>query len=260
METPLDTTHAAMEANPDDGAARLRFFERLADSELFLLLDGEAEGDQVSPQVFPVDDQRFVLLFDREERLTRFAGGPADYAGMPGRRAVEMLTGQGLGIGLNLDVAPSSMLLPVEAVDWLASALAGKAEEIDDQLEEVAAPTGLPEAVLVALDTKLALAGGLAKIAYLAGATYKNGRRGHLLAFIDARNGAEPALAAAVREALVFSGIDAGELDVAFFRSTEPMAATLARHGLRFDLPELVEGTTAPSMPGMNPEKPPILR
>ena len=258
-ETPLDKAHAAMDGNPDSDAARLRFFERFADAELFMLLEGEAEGDQVRPQVFPVDDQRFVLLFDREERLTRFAQGPADYAGMSGRKAVEMLSGQGLGVGLNLDVAPSSMLLPSEAVSWLADTLVGKAQEVDDHPEEVTAPAGLPEAVLSALDTKLALAGGLAKVAYLAGVTYRGGRKTHLLAFVDAQYGAEPALVSAVREALVFSGIDAGELDVVFFRSAEPMAASLARHGLRFDLPEPVEAL-APKTPGMDPEKPPILR
>ncbi len=36
-QTPLDRAHAAMEAMPQDDAARLRFFERLADVELFLL-------------------------------------------------------------------------------------------------------------------------------------------------------------------------------------------------------------------------------
>ena len=48
-QTPLDTAHTAMDATPDDDAARLRFFERLADSELFLLLQGEATGDSLSP-------------------------------------------------------------------------------------------------------------------------------------------------------------------------------------------------------------------
>ena len=259
-ESVLDKAHAAMEADPDNGSARLKFFERLADSEVFVLLDGEPDGDQINPQVFPVEDQRFVLLFDREERLTRFAGGPADYVGLSGRKAMEMLSGQNLGVGLNLDVAPSSMLLPADAINWLASTLAGEAQEIDEQPQEITAPTGLPDAILSALDEKLAMAGGMASFAYLAGVTYKGGRKSHLLAFIDTRNGAEPALAAAVREALVFSGIDAGELDVAFFRASEPMAATLARHGLRFDLPEPGEPTPAPSMPGMNPEKPPILR
>ena len=37
-ETPLDLAFAAMQAAPDEDAPRLRFYERLADAELFLLL------------------------------------------------------------------------------------------------------------------------------------------------------------------------------------------------------------------------------
>ena len=48
-ETPLDRAHDAMQAEPGDDAARLRFYERLADAELFLLLDAEAEGDRSNP-------------------------------------------------------------------------------------------------------------------------------------------------------------------------------------------------------------------
>ena len=40
--TVLDLAHMAMEAAPEDDTARLRFFERVADSELFLLLDADA--------------------------------------------------------------------------------------------------------------------------------------------------------------------------------------------------------------------------
>ena len=40
-DTPLDLAHAATEAAPQDDAARLRFYERLADGELFLLLEAE---------------------------------------------------------------------------------------------------------------------------------------------------------------------------------------------------------------------------
>ena len=72
--TPLDHAHAAMEAAPAYDAARLRFYDRLAASELFLLLEAEAEGDRIRPQVFPVEGQSFVLVFDREDRLTEFVG------------------------------------------------------------------------------------------------------------------------------------------------------------------------------------------
>ena len=38
VETPLDRAHAKMQSASDQDAARLGFYERLADAELFLLL------------------------------------------------------------------------------------------------------------------------------------------------------------------------------------------------------------------------------
>ena len=79
-----------------------------------------------------------------------------------------------------------------------------------------------------------------------------------MLAVIDPLPGAESALAQTVNEALVFSGIEAGMLDVAFFRSTDPMIKKLANVGLRFDLPEPIQPQN-PAAPGMDPSKPPKL-
>ena len=42
--TPLDIAHAAMMADESDDAARLRFYERMADVELFLLLEAEPDA------------------------------------------------------------------------------------------------------------------------------------------------------------------------------------------------------------------------
>jgi hypothetical protein len=92
-------------------------------------------------------------------------------------------------------------------------------------------------------------------------ATYAGGRRGHLMAFVDALPGAEPSLARAVGDALTFSGIEAGSLDVGFFRASDPVAARLARVGLRFDLPEAPKAEqVAGRAPGMDPDAPPRLR
>lgn len=257
--TDLDQAHAAMEASPEDDTARLRFYERLADTELFMLLSAEAEDDNISPALFEIEDQRFALVFDREERLSQFVGRAAPYAGLPGRTLVQMLQGQGIGLALNLEVAPSAMLIPAEAVDWLVQTLSHGPDETEARLTEVSAPMGLPEVVVTGLDRKLAIAAGLAKFAYLAAATYEDGVKGHVLAFIDAVEGAEKALASAASEALTFSGIEAGVMDVLFVKASDPMAAHLARVGLRFDLPQ-VEAPQAPGAPGMNPEKPPKLR
>ena len=115
--------------------------------------------------------------------------------------------------------------------------------------------------LLTALDQKLAIATGLAKTAYLVGTTSETGSRGHMLAFIDAKDGAQAPLAKAAGEALTFSGLDAGVLDVGFFAAHDSTAAALARHGLRFDLPQPEEPTRVERIaPGSDPDKPPILR
>ena len=120
-------------------------------------------------------------------------------------------------------------------------------------------PRGVPEPLLVALGEKLAGVPGAALGAYLVSVRYKGGQSGHILAFVDPAPGAEAALAQAVQEALAFSGVEAGTLDVAFFDKSDPISAKLALVGLRFDLPEL-DTPAAPAAPGLDPEKPPKLR
>lgn len=258
-ETPIDRAHAAMSAAEGDDGARLRFYERLADAELFLMLAADPEGDQVTPEVFPVEDESFVLAFDTEDRLAAFAGRIVPYAGLSGRALASMLAGQEIGLALNPDVAPSAILVPPQAIAWLAETLGHAPTEVEVRPEELSAPTAVPETLIVALDAKLPAAAGLAKHAWLTAVTYQGGRRGHLMAFVDVVPGAEPSLARAVGEALTFSGLDAGELDVAFFRPSDPVAARLARVGLRFDLPD-AEAAAGPQAPGMDPARPPRLR
>jgi hypothetical protein len=253
--TLLDAAHAAVSALPEDEGLRLRFFERLADGEMILLLETEAVGADLNPRVFDLEDGPVVLIFDLEERLARFTGGIAPYAALPGRVIAGMLKGQGIGLGVNLGVAPSSMLLPPEALDWLAVTLEGAPDIAEARPERFKRPT-VPEALVTALDAKLARAEGLALTAVLVGVVYRDGRHGHLLAFVDASNGAEAALARAMREALVFSGIEAGELDVVFLTSGDPMVAAMSKVGLRFDLPQ----PEVAARPGPDLSRPPRLR
>lgn len=264
VTTLLDAAHAAVSADPENEALRLRFFERLADGEMVMLLEREAMGESLEPRIFDLEDGPVVLVFDREERLASFTGGIAPYAALPGRVIAGLLKGQGIGMGVNLGVAPSSMLLPPEAMDWLAQTLDSGPEAVEARPQEFLAPM-VPEALIAALDGKLARASGLAAAAVLAGVVYAGGRRGHLLAVLDAVEGAEAALARAMNEALVFSGIDAGELDVVFLAGGDPAAIAMARVGLRFDLPAPQTPATpatpaAPAAPGMDPSRPPKLR
>lgn len=269
--TVLDRAHAAMEAGQDDPQARLRFYETLAASELYVLLEEEVEADpqaggqagdeSVAPRCFEVEGQSFVLVFDREDRLADFAGGPAPYAAMTGRAVAEALAEGGLGLGVNLEVAPSSILLPAEAVAWLAGILSERPEELEARATSFRPPAGLPDRLLTALDARLATAGGLADLAYLVAVEYDNGAAGHMLGIIDAVPGAQDALARAVSDGLSFSGLEAAALDVAFFRGTDPAAARLARVGLRFDLPKPERREALPgAAPGMDPDRPPRLK
>lgn len=259
--TPIDKAHADMAAAPDDDLARLRFFERLGDTELFLLLEAEAEGDQITPQVFDLAQGSVVLVFDREERLAQFVGQSAPYAAMAGRSLVHMLEAAGLGLTLNPEVAPSSFVLEPDGVEWLAQMLGNAPEEVEDHIAEVLPPKGLPQSIMEALDTKLATAGGLAAAAWLVATRDQNGGAGHLLAFADAVPGGEDALAKAVSEALIFTGLDAGTLDVGFFATDDTAMQRIAKVGLRFDLPVPdVAMPRALQPPGSDPDKPPKLR
>ncbi|MBA96976.1 MAG: hypothetical protein CMN14_05680, partial [Roseobacter sp.] len=106
-KTPLDIAHAAMMADENDEIARLRFYERIADVELFLLLESEAEGDQVNPVLL---DDAYVMVFDRIERLAAYVGQPAPYVALSGRAIAGMLEGQTLGMAVNMNTAPSAIL------------------------------------------------------------------------------------------------------------------------------------------------------
>ncbi len=259
-ETLLDLAWSEAESAPEDGALRLQYYARLVEAEIFLLLEREAKGDKIDPKVFDLEDGPIVLAFDTEARLTEFTGLPAPYAAVPGRVLVDMLTTQSIGLGLNLGVAPSSRLLPPEIIDWLAQMMAERPEELQSRVAALHPPKGLPEKLLLALDQRLARMEGLARMAYLAGAEYENGTRGHMLAIIDVAEGAEATLARAVQGALSFSGVEAGMLDVTFLSSDDARAADCARVGLRFDLPQPAVVPSTPGAPGMDPDRPPRLR
>ncbi|WP_435311240.1 SseB family protein [Primorskyibacter sedentarius] len=259
--TRLDTAHDAMQAAPEDDTLRLRFFEELASTELFLLLTEEAREDSVSPEVFEISDNSFVLVFDREDRLAGFVGKPAPYAALPGRAIAGLLAGQNIGLGLNLETGPSSMLLPPEAVDWLAQTLAHAPQEAMATPRGFHAPTGVPGPLLSALEAKLTASAGLADAAFLAGVTYDDGRKTHLLAFSAARPGAEDALAGAINQALTFSGIEAGALDVVFLAPDDPALDRIRAVAHRFEIPQPSQpARRTPAAPGSDPAKPPILR
>jgi hypothetical protein len=104
---------------------------------------------------------------------------------LSGRALSGMLAGQGLGLAVNLGTGRG------DAARCGRGRLAGgdaghAARRGGGSAAEIAAPGALPEALLTALDARLASAAGLARRAALVAVVYASGRRGHLLAFIDA--------------------------------------------------------------------------
>ena len=147
-------------------------------------------------------------------------------------------------------------MLEPAAMGWLAEMLgAAPSEEAIAASPRSRRRDRLPDALITALDGKFRWRRGSREAAYLAGARYEDGARGHILGIVDAVPGAEADLARVVSEALVFSGLEAGQLDVTFLRAAQPLAATLARHGLRIDLP--APAATGPRRDG---DAPPRLR
>ncbi|WP_308915013.1 SseB family protein [Jannaschia sp. LMIT008] len=254
-DTPLDQAHSAAEASGEP-ADRLAFWSRLAEAELSLWLDGDADADGVTPYLFDLEGGTYALAFDRADRLAAFAGAEAATATLSGRMLAGLLSDQGLGLGLNLGDAPSAQLIEADALAWLVDTLSSGPAEEAATIETITPPGDLPDALLRALDGKLGAMAGLARSAYLAGAVYDGGTRAHLMAFVDPVDGAEGALARAVSDALALSGLEAGTLDVTFVAASNPLAGALARHGLRIELPEVAKGVTIE----MRDDAPPRLR
>lgn len=254
--TVLDMAHAAM---TDGGEAEaLAFWRALADAELFLVLEREAEGDTMEPRVFDLSMGRMLLAFDAEERLATISDDPVPYAALPGRVIAAQLAGQGLALGLNLGTgAGSETVLPAESIDWLAEMLTqAEPEEREAQIARLAAPL-MPEALVAAL-TGLLPPGG---VAALAQAEYQAGGWGHVLAFAALAAEDEARMARAVTEALAFSGLDAAALDLVFVAAEAALFRRIASAGRVLQGAEPVaEVESVSTGPGMDPQKPPRLK
>ncbi len=266
-QTSLDTAMQRMQASPDDAAARLRFHSELINSEIFVLLEEEARGDNLRPRVFDLADAHAVLAFDSEARMVGFAGQRVAYAALPGRVLVTMLVEARAGLSLIVNAdAPHAELLPPELLDWLAQTLAAPPPVADEAMPEGFSAPELPASSLAllvpALERRLSGVPGL-QAAVLAEVSWQGGARGPVLALAGVPEPARPALARAVAEALELSGLADSGLDVVF-----PGPAAMARiaevgrplarapFAPSTGVTDGMSGTT----PGMDPSRPPRLK
>ena len=247
--TDLDRAQDAVGSGGDE--ARLSFFRLLANTNLLVLLEREAQGDVLEPRLFDLDEGQVALAFDLEERLALMGDAPLPYAEIPGRVLARLLAGEGLGLGLNLGAGSASeMLLPASAMQWLADIL-----EPQDQAEaESFRDLQPPEPILVEVMRKILAEappvwGGLARGVQLFS------REGNGLILLQGTEpDAEVALATALSEALRFSDLGGQVVDISFANSK-------LSGGVRLDWPKAApKSARGPSAPGMNPDQPPKLR
>lgn len=256
-ETPIDSAFRMLAADPDDPAAGLRFHERVLDAELLVpLAAGTEAAAGLVPQLYDVAEGRFVLAFDRDERMAGFLEAPVPFAAMPGRRLAALLSGSETGIVLNPG-APSETLLPAATVGWLATMAAGTASAVRARLRDIGPPGVPPAALLEALGPKLAAMAEVIGDAHIVTASHDGQDAGLLLVLSDVPEAAQPGVAAAIAEAVRFSVATEAGLDVAFVVSASPTGRAAARAGVPLELPRPRRPGVAG--PGMDPDRPPRL-
>jgi hypothetical protein len=261
-ETAIDAAFHASQAEPDDTGLYMRLLERIMDAEMFLLLADEPEHDRIDPRMLEMDEGRFILAFDRGERLADFLDSPAPYIALPGRRLVEMIAGQDVGLALNLGVAPSEMLLPPDAVAWMADLGSGAPELHEAKLTGIAMPRNLPSGLMGALDPKLAAMAPVIDEAHLVEAEFEGGDHALLLVLFGVPEEARRDVAAAIGEAVRFSGVEHARLDVTFLDARAPTRAQIEAVSVRIELAALkpAGAPAAAKEPGSDPDAPPRLR
>ena len=85
-QTDIDRAIAALSAAPEDEALNLALHARIAEAELFVVLEEEPQGETVRPTILETSTGKLALAFDREERMVAFMGDATAYVALAGRR------------------------------------------------------------------------------------------------------------------------------------------------------------------------------
>jgi len=164
IETPLDLAFERARNDPEETAG---FYDALFAATVFLPIDrafddegneSEAAASAIEPIFYEVEDAATVLIFDTEERLATWTDEPIDYVGLTGRQLFEMFDGE-QQVALNIGVAPSSVVIPVEMVKWLheRAAEGGQSDEVQAGAAlEVTAPPELDTEIIARIAARIA--------------------------------------------------------------------------------------------------------
>ncbi|NNU79898.1 SseB family protein [Halovulum dunhuangense] len=259
LETALDRAHDRMIRAGETEDARRAFFATLAATGLVLVLEEEpARGsDRVKPLILETGDGPLALAFDTEARMAAFLEGGAPMAVIEGRDLGALLSAAGLGLALNIEVAPSAIILPVDAMDWIAGIAPAAAEVNAGRIAGLRAPVGAAQTLLDALAGQLAALAGHAEEAFLVQAAYADGSEALLLALTGVAPGARDEVSRSIAAALALAGLSEGVLDLAFPDGGDPLLGRLRETGFSLSIP--TPRRLPGAAPGGDPAKPPRL-
>ncbi len=225
--TPLDEL-CQIPFHQADAAARARILSQLADTELFAALTADPVGDQAELQSFAVDEGRFALACDREDRLAGFSGGPVAHLARPWRVLADALAQEGQGLLVNPGEV-SELMLDAAMLGWLARALAARPSlGAAETARRLSAPGADAVSVLAApLAQRLGDMVGLVGQIGLVAAEWAEGRHGHMLILRDVDPAHEDAVAKALAELMAFLPELPGGVDIAFSARALPGQALI---------------------------------
>ncbi len=121
--TPLDQAYvAAMQ----DETKQLEYYNLLLNTELFMPIydipeNGEeqqiTENDTISPLILVFEDEKYLVLFDTQEKLTNWVEGGIDFeigvVGLPGHAVIEMMSTD-INWALNVGTEHTKTFVPDE--------------------------------------------------------------------------------------------------------------------------------------------------
>ena len=256
IQTRMDRAYQHMQSLPDNDTAGLRFYETFSDANLSVLINAD-----LSMQVFETSQGKIVLAFDTDDRMAEFVSEPTEFMKIPGRELVMRLLGTDTGVGLNLNVAPTSQILTPEILVWLSDLLSVDSTLLQDQAVGFTANCQSSSDDIAAISSRLENFAGRVSAAYMCGISYSDGVTADALIVVDCDPSVEADLFTAVIETQKFAENNATDLAIKFITSSNPTLSEIRRIGQEIHIPKTIPSHPAqPKPPGMDPDKPPILR
>lgn len=235
----LNKVFKEMSQNPENNDARLNYYGVLADTNLFLLLEQEPSNEILEPKFIQLEGKNFALAFDSEESLSEFYGEAAAFAQITGRVLAKMLLEEKIGLGINLGVSEGELLLPYEVVEWFVNVLDETPDLVQANPKKFLPANAFPEIMFQALQEKLEPAVGLFDEIWICAVEYNEDEISHLICLMGAQKSAQQAIVKSINEALFFTDINLGNIDVAHFNYDDEACSKIRAIGVKLEFPQV---------------------